>query len=247
MHPFAYIVIALGIHLASYLRAEQVQFTEVPYPGGPPIRAAQIDARQFAEACRAFPGIRVRVLRPGANLYIIAPEKAILVANGEYIAFQSERDAMRLLELNSSLRGRSLWSAKNPWGSDLKSHIPGIIEGLRIRTGARGDLTYRAMLEHVDSYVEALSNEDRIRFLDEEFLEVVVLIGQALIEDFGGTWGGRISADGNSWEPLTVIGNLEFDVAPFLWEEMQDKASNRPLRTVRQHFCREISGGARVV
>lgn len=148
-------------------------------------------------------------------------KKEVLVKEGNYYTlYYSLADLDSVLKGSNVVEeGKEILYGKNPYGEEFSKKTEKLINQLDILLNLQSVKSLSpSYLELVDKKINALDNSQV--FFEENFINIVALIGEAIIEKHHASWDMRLSNDKITWNPYLKINNQHIDFFSFLYEDI---------------------------
>jgi len=136
-------------------------------------------------------------------------------------------------------RSYSIVAGRDPQGENFIKQVPELIRNLCVRFDIGYSKDSVQLIYALDAKISQLRRAEKEKILDEHLIALMAVIGQAVIDEFGGERQMRMSSDGETLEPVVLVQRHAYNPAPYLWEDFRG-SDVKPLARTYEFLSREI-------
>lgn len=163
------------------------------------------------------------------NAYCLEDGKVILQESSRYALYPSLKVLSDVLSGYTGPYTKEFLDGKNPYGKDFPLQVDNIINKLLTDLSVSPDMSKTDVLQKLDSIIVKNRGD---AFLDKYLLGFVAIIGNSIIEDFGGKWEMVLADDRRTWNPGIIINNQKIYFVNYILEDFLDYELRNPATEV---------------
>lgn len=154
------------------------------------------------------------------DVYEISSQEVLVQEGNYYTLYYSLSDLNAVLN-GSSFEdgGREILYGKNPFDSDFPRYTYKLIEELALSLQLNPSKTFSlSYLQEVNEKINSLDSSQE--FFEKKFINIIALIGEAVVEKYHASWDMKLGDDKITWNPYLNSKDQSINFFSFLYEDI---------------------------
>lgn len=175
--------------------------------------------------------------RYSIDVHLFENGEILIHDSGYYTLYFSLSDLDKVLNQENTTAGTEALLNKNIYGREFPAHAADLSKKLSDFFSVRYDGNQGNFLQVLDEKIDSLP--DAQDFKSEHFLEILAVIGEALIQKYAAKWEMELGSDGVTWNPYLEVKGKYVQYFVYLYEDIFQQENHK--RTLSEIYHTMIS------
>jgi hypothetical protein len=200
----------------------ELKFDKAKLSNGDEIETIDLNDKQYSDTLKTCKNLKrvynsITINEPEIIIYEIDNGNILVSSDGYHSVYKSLDDLIKVMN-DFDENGIEILSTLNKFNENFPLHTKELINEL-----------YRSLhynpKEQLDCDLDALNSkiintENTKDFNEKNILNYIALIGEIIINEYGGNWEVNLAKDNKTWNPYLIIDNNKIDIISYTYEDM---------------------------
>ena len=218
MRNFFYIFIIIIVGCQQNEKNMNIKFKKNKLSNGESIESSSINEVQYLKYLKDLKLKRIynslTTDDPELLLYELPDGNILVSSDGYNTIYKNLNDLIKVIN-DYTPQGIEILHGLNPYKDKFPENVNDLISEIWNDLGLNVDEK-----NYLDALDISINKTEKEIFDQKHFINYIALIGDKLINQYGGEWKMILSSDGETWNPYIVVNNINVDIVAYMYEDI---------------------------